>query len=79
MKSYELTEDEQNVLSLNNLEKYRNAIYLYECESANSWTYGYEQLMKLGWSKIEINIGHRVLVTLVKPNDLTPLQGGSQK
>ncbi len=72
MKKYELTEEERNLLSKEDKEKYDQAISYcnnwWACGPySDGWSNGYELLKELGWKETSIKEGHRTFTSLEKP------------
>lgn len=71
MKPYELTPEEY--ANFPQKEEYDRAIRYCNNEHArcgNGWAEGHDLLEKLGWKKIERQIGHRTYEALEKPSQI---------
>jgi len=73
---YALTEEEFNTLSDDSKRKYSEAISCCNSENAggwHGWAEGHERLVELGWESKSRSEGHRMFMSLVKPESLEGL------
>ena len=72
MENWELTKEEVDHLSEEDLQKYETAVRYKSHDWAwgpyGGWARGNEVLVELGWKEVIINEEHRKFISLIKPD-----------